>query len=350
MFDKSKVTENLFGLVGFDNPATPYDIVDVDNQEARSGRTATENPFCKIPQLKETQDDVNITDVAFNEFLTKLQKKSISDVVDSVIIDPSYIDRQLLYQNVNNKINTETFLANFVGYRINKSKEKNVAFEITRCILEFEGTGDIELVLFNSAISEPIKSETVTITKKTQTVQLDWKIDNSGDYFQGDFFIGYFTDGLTVKPYERDYQSSNVRSVITHLCFTPISVNGTAGQLFDLDNIDNQSECWGLNPDISVYYDYTDLIIQNERLFAPAIQLQMCINTIQHYIASGRSNRTERISREQLNMLVAQLEGVNDSIEGLKPTVKKEVYSLSKQLKRLVDGYFPKGFILNSRL
>src|SRR6056297_1894111 len=109
MFNKTKVTDKLFGLVGLENPTDPdYSVLDTENLETRSGRTATENPYCKIKYLKESQDDYNISDIDFNKYLKKLQKKSIADVVDRVLTEPAYIDRQLLYQFPNNKVNTET--------------------------------------------------------------------------------------------------------------------------------------------------------------------------------------------------------------------------------------------------
>jgi hypothetical protein len=351
MFNKAKVTEKLFGLVGLQNPIDPeYAIVDTDNQLSRSGRMATENPYCKIKYLKETQDDYDTTPEQFNDYLKGLQNKAITDVVDKVLVEPSYIDRQLLYQYPNNKLAGETLPAGFVGYRIQKSIDKNVAFEITRCFLEFFGTGEITLMLFSTASKTPIFEEDITITDSNQVVDLNWRIDNTNGYFQGDFYLGYFTDGLTVTPIKRDYQLSNVRSVITHLHFTPMAAtNAVNGELFDLDDVQNTSECYGLNPDVTVFNDYTDLIIQNEMLFAPAIQLQFIINCIQVYIASSRSNRTERLSQEQLSMIIAQLEGVQGQMTGLIPTLRKELTSLDSQLKRIVKGYFSQGFEMNYR-
>lgn len=352
MFNKTKVASKLFGLVGLQNPADPeYTIVDVDNQEARSGRTATENPYCKIKYLKETQDDYDTTPEQFNEYLKGLQNKAITDVVDHVLVESSYIDRQLLYQYPNNKIVPETLPDGFVGYRIQKSIDKNVAFEITRCFFEFFGTGAVTLMLFNTSNSSPIFEQEVVITGSNQIVNLNWRVDNTDGYFQGDFYLGYFTSALTVQPIDRDYELAGKQSIITHLHFTPIEVTSIAavGELFDLDNVKNTSGCYGLNPDITVFYDYTDLVIQNEMLFAQAIQLQFIINCIQAYISSSRSNRTERLSQDQLSLIIAQLEGVQGQVTGLIPTLRKELAALDKQLKRIVKGYFSQGFEMNYR-
>lgn len=351
MFDKTKVTNSLVGLVGCQNPANPaYAVLDADNTASRSGRFATENPYFKIEYLKETQDYKEASDVDFNTFLLGLQKTAIAEVMDKVLVTPDYVDRQLLYQFSNNKTATDTLPGtSFVGYRIQKSSEKNVAFELSRILLEFEGTGDIELLLFNSAVKEPIFSKTVSITKTQQIEPLGWRIDDTGDSFQGEWYLGYLTDALTVTPIKRDYQNSNCKSVITHLCYENIQVdNVTVNELFDLNNIDGASECWGLNPDTIVFNDYTDLVTQHEALFAPAIQLQMIVNGIQHYIASLRSNRTQRISEDQLNFIIAQLEGVPERITGIIPTLHKEVRSLNTQIEKLIKGMFSTGFELNT--
>jgi len=351
MFDKAKVTNSFSGLVGFKNPSNPaFAIVDIDNQTSRSGRYATENPYCKIESLKETQDYIEASDADFNLFLKELQSKSVSEVMDKVLLDSDYIDRQILYQFANNKVQTEDLITDsFVGYRINKSLEKNVAFELTRIFLEFSGTGDIELLLFNSAVKDPIFSKVVSITKPQQVEILNWRIDDTLDSFQGEWYLGYLTSGLTVLPFKREYQRAGVKSSITHLCFNSVDVkNVTANELFDLDDVNSSSNCWGLNPDVFVFSDYSNLLINSEHIFAPAIQLQIVINAVQIYITSLRSNRTEQISSEQLNFIIAQLEGVPDRIIGLIPTLRKEVESLNTQINRLVNGYYSNGFELNT--
>lgn len=348
MFDKTKIQDSLFGLVGFQNPINPdYAIVDVDNQESRSGRYATEHPWCKIEYLKENQDYIDASDADFNTALQGLQQRSISEVVGRVTTDIDYIDRQVLFQNANNKVNTDALpVSNFVGYRINKDLVKNVAFEVKRIFLEFQGAGTVKLLMFNSAVKEPIFEQEVTISSSQQTQDLNWRIDNTGDYFQGDFYLGYLSDNVAggVLPYERDYQSSNVKSCITHMYWENIKVpNVTTEELFDLDNIDGADECWGLNPDIVVFNDYTDLVIQQEALFANAIQLQMSINSIQSYLYSLRSNRHQRLAEEQFTIVLAQIEGA-EGLTGLRPTLEKEIKRLNQEIKKLKDGMFSDSF------
>lgn len=356
MFNKATIATNLYGLVGFDDPADPtYAIIDSNNTTARSGRKYTDNPYAKIDLFIDNMDYDSASDARKNAELKTLSEQAIIHVCDKVFDKPDYIDRQLLYQFANNKIDTDTLpVDHFVGYRIYTSLEKNIAFKIPRIYLEFEGTGELNLYLFNSAISTPIQTKTVDITSNNQVETLDWIVDYSGTtYYKGEFYIGYLaneaiSNGLT--PIERDYHQAIVKSSITYLYFENIEVPGvTSATLWDLEDIDGAEESWGLNPEVLVYYDYTDLITHNEFLFARAIQLQGQINFLSKIAASTRSNINERLGKDMLNKIMIEIEGIVDTNKiGLKRELLQEITHLRKEVKKLKDGYFANGIILNT--
>jgi len=355
MYNKTQVVSSLYGLVGFENPANPiYQRVSTENQASRSGRFYTDSPYCKIEWFVDNMDYEAADTTQINAELKALSDNAVMRICDKVFDKSDYIDRQLLYQNANNKIHTDNLPAgNFVGYRIQTSLEKNVAFKITRTILEFEGTGDLTLYLFNSAEKEPIQNETVSITSANQSLTLDWVIDYNASYYKGDFYFGYLADeaitaGLT--PIKRDYNAASIKSIITYQCWENIQVPGvTTAELWDLDNIEGTDECWGLNPDITVYEDFTDLVIQNQHLFAKAIEMQGQINFLQKIISSRRSNFNERLSKEVANKLLVEIEGIADTNKiGLKRELRAELGTLRKEIERLQLGYYPGDFILNT--
>lgn len=350
MVDKVKIANSLYGLVGLDNPTNPsYVIVDAENQESRSGLKATDNSHVKIEFLKDTYDYVDVSDSDFNAYLKKLQTKSILDVVNKVQIKPSYIDRQLLYKYTNNKVNTIDLNANsFVGYHIIKSGYNNIAFNITQVYLEFEGTGDVEIVLFNSSIKTPIYSKVVSVTSSNQLEPLNWVVDNTQGSYEGEFYLGYFTNSTTLKPYKRDYQRSDIVSVIKQLCVNQVEFSNVVdGELFDLTTKNGASQGIGCNFDITTYKDYTDLFIQNEQLFAEAINKQFIINCIETYLTSLRSNRVELISSDMMNRLIAVVEGVEGKMQGLKPTLDGILVTLNSDINKLINGYFITGLKIN---
>lgn len=354
MFNRTKAITKLFGEVGWKQPINPeYFILDSENLESRSGRKFTDNRFVKVEILQDTSDYKDATQEEFNQDLKDLQNESITSVLDQVFGNPEYIDRQLLYQFPNNKIDTDNLPSGFVGYRIYQSLDKTQAFEITRDLLEFDGNGTITLAIYNSSKKEPLFTKEVTITSTQQEVELNWRLDNTTQFYKGEYYYGYLTNGVSIKPIKRDYENANYMSVITGLKFENIQVIYTpeTNEIFNLNDINEVSECWGLNPDVTVYDDYTDIITQNSFLFATAIQLQGQIKALEQYLSSIRSNRNERIAEEFENKIVIELDGLHsDNITkiGIKQLLVKEISRAQEEIKKLKDGYFTNGYLLNT--
>jgi hypothetical protein len=112
---------------------------------------------------------------------------------------------------------------------------------------------------------------------------------------------------------------------------------------FDLNGFSPYNLYNGVNPDITVYEDYTDLIVQNEKLFARAIQLDCQINLLSESVASLRSNRNERVSSIYTAQIMAQIEGEtgegNVKVKGLRPQFYGAIGSIKKELDKLKQGY-----------
>ncbi|MCH6575171.1 MAG: hypothetical protein IH795_08205, partial [Bacteroidetes bacterium] len=264
MFEAPIVTTGLLGLVGYRQPFDPaFPVLNAANLTTRSGLIANDNAFAKLQYLLDAQDFSGINEAEFNTFLENRQKQSIINVCNAVFSGSSYIDKQILYKNALNKIDTETLPDGFVGFEIKVSGKKNVAFKIKRVLLDFEGSGSIELLLFNTSQKAAIFAKTIAITSDHQAEQLDLIVDNSGDIYKGDYYFGYLSNfaGIgTLKPFKRDYELSDVLSIITYLNvergFFPEQSTDVLG---DLDNWTTIEIVNGLNPDITVYFDYTEL-------------------------------------------------------------------------------------------
>lgn len=346
MFQVDKIKSNLYGIVGFKQPFDPtYSIVDADNQVSRSGYFASDNPYIKINLLKDTQDYKDISDEDFNIYLKNIQENSIVSVCNNVFNQFDYLDRNLLYKNAHNKVNQSVLSDGFVGYKICVSSEKNIAFKITRVLLDFATTGDFTLLLFNTNKSEPIQSKDITISEKQQEVVLNWVVDNSDVTYKGDYYLGYIKSDTTPIAYKRDYNNSSRMSYFSNLSFDKVQVKGhSTALLFDLTLEEGLSEDIGLNPDITVYEDYTSIIIQNEFLLSKAIQLDMMISVLREYSYSIRSNGGERKADELSNRILAEIEGQTGSdvltITGLRPTLIGEITQIGKELRKLNIGYF----------
>lgn len=350
MFDVAKIQTALNGVVGFRQPDNPdYQIVDAANQASRSGRFVTDNPYAKIEFLKDNMDYKDLSDAEFNTKLQQIQTSAISEVCGMVFSETDFIDRQVLFKNAHNKINTIDLPDGLVCYKLCVDATKNVAFEITRVLLDFEGAGDIRIMLFNSAKTDPIFFEDVTITSNHQEVKLNWKVDNSGDTYKGEYYLGYLSndpDLGTLKPYDRDYNNADIMSCITHMNVRRLYFPGvTLEELPDLETDEGLSDSIGINPDITVYEDYTDLIIQNEIILQRAIYFQMVIKTYNIYMASFRSNSNERDVKLLLLRIQQAINGQNVEgavrIIGLREMLLGEVKKAKKEIEKIRAGYFP---------
>lgn len=350
MFNKVKIETGLYGIVGLRQPFNPtYQILDADNQVSRSGYFVTDNPFVKVEYVKDSQDFDNITDLQFNAQLKQIQQSAIASVCNAIFNESSYLDRQVLYPFAQNKVNVDTIPDGMICHEIEVAIEKNIAFEISRVMLNFQGAGTLKLMLFNTSESAPIHEKDVVISSSHQSEPLNWVVDNSGDTYKGKYYFGYIvTSGL--KPYKRDYENSDVTSQITGLNITKVFFNGhTTETLPDLNTEQSTDFTTGLNPDITVYEDYTDMILNNAQLFGYAVYLDFCIKLISMYISSLRSNRNQRLSEGQIVRMMQEIEGQSGlnvvKITGLRSLLNGELSRLTKEIQSIKEGYF--GGIIN---
>lgn len=346
MIDVNKISTKLYGLVGFRQPFnTAYAKLDTDNQTSRSGLFVTDNEFCKIEYIYDSQDYKDVSDANFNLYLKRKQKESIISVCNAVFDNAKFRERNLFFRNAQNKVNTETLNNNsFVGYRIVPECENNLGILIKRVILNFQGTDTITLYCYSTEQKEALFTKEVEITSDNQTVDLDWILDNTNNY-GGEYYIGYYyNDALSVLPYKRDYNLSNVRTCFNDFQYYPIEVSSTGTDLFDLTTVNNVSLSNGLNFDITTYDSYTDLILNNEQLFAKAINLDLQISCLSTYLASLRSNANERQSDRTALKILTEIEGQDGEgvirVTGLRGRLFRELSSLKKEIKMLQNGYF----------
>ena len=253
------------------------------------------------------------------------------------------------------KQNLETLPIGFVGYKIEVTSQKNIAFKINRVLCDFDGTGTFNLLLWNTSKKEVLFTKEIEITTDHQEVVLDWVLDNSSSTYKGDYYIGYINNNLDVQPFKREFNNASVMTKFNDLCIENVYVsNHLTETLFDLKTIQGLSQHDGLNLDISVYEDFTDFVINNKNLFAKAVCLDMVIQCMQMYLSSLRSNRNQMISEQLYEKVIAELEGTSpDSIirvKGMKPQLIGEISSIRKEIQKMKKGFFKSGQILVSTL
>lgn len=356
MIKTTKISEALLGIVGFRQPYNPkYAIIDEDNEASTSGYFVNDNPYAKVEFIKDNQDYLEISDEDFNQQLKDMQKASISSVCNQVFSDFDFIDRNLLFKNASNKAATEEIPLGFVGYKIEVSDDKNMAFCINRIIADFAGTGFIKMLMWNTAKRTAIFTKEVEIESDHQEIVLNWELDNSDSTYKGDYYIGYIADNLDVEPFKREFNNANVMTKFKNLCIEKVLVVGhTSESLFDLNEVAGLSQDIGLNLDITVYEDFTDLVINNRNLFAKAVNTHMVIQCMQLYISTLRSNRNQMLSEQLYEKVIAELEGTAPEsvirVKGMKPQLIGEITSIRKEILKLKKGFFKTGQILSTTM
>ncbi|MGR3221309.1 MAG: hypothetical protein ACUZ8H_16050 [Candidatus Anammoxibacter sp.] len=348
MLNVSKLYTGMYGIVGIRQPLNPdYAVIDSANQATSSGYYATDNEFVKVEYIKDGQDLESLTDPQFNAYLKDKQQESILNVGNMVFNNVDYIDRNLYYRYAQNKTDTITLPIGFVGYKLEIDSKKNVAISIKRVLLDFDLTGSIKLLLWNTGKKEVIESKVINITTDHQEEVLDWVIDNTDGTYKGDFYIGYNTTGVVPKPFARAYNNSSVPSVFTYLNITPLQITGHNTELlFDLTLEEGMSDATGLNFDFTVYEDFTDQMINNKNLFANAIKMDFQISLLSISLASLRSNRNERMSEAMTGKILAEIEGAdNGTIKkvGLRTLLTRNIGMIRKEIEKLQKGYVGLG-------
>lgn len=357
MFVADKVRQGSEGLVGIRQPFDPdYAIFDPLSQTSKSGYYIDDVSMFKASFFVDAVCPANANQQQVNELFQRLVTDSVVNVANNVFIGTDFVDRQVQYAYANTFQVLENQLPNgFVGQRFIPSRMKDVAFSLNTVYLQFEGDGDLELLLFNSNEIEPIQRKTITISpsKKTYKLPLDWLCDNT-EYYKGEWYVGYIFDGSIV-PYRKQFENANVRNQIKELYYEEVIVSGhMTDTLFDLAQVGQSGNiASGLNFDVTVYEDKTDFILQNLRLFGRAVQLSMAIKVFNEIITSDRSNEKQRRAAESAKTLMVTLKGLKGQgirEEGLEVALVKEIEQLRKQVERMQKSFWGKGQILVNTL
>jgi hypothetical protein len=365
MFEVTKIQDSLEKLVGIRQPANP-DLtvnVDSDNKISESGLFLDDIPPFNFEAIYNSQDYVGINSLDqsldFNTYLRNIKRSSIANVVTQVFDKPSFIDRSLLFINESPRLNSETFPSEikYYGYEIEVSNTKNIGFKITRANFQFDfdpSTLNVNVYLFNSNVNAPLFSKQVTLTSNNVWDNLDFTVDSTLNDYKGSYFLlVQIPTGERLQPWKRDFEDGNFENNVKELEIERVLFNDTLDVLrFNSYPEIETSQNVGINLDITVFNDYTDLIIQNKFLFSKVVQLQTVVTLMMKVATSMRSNRDERQSKELTAMIMTYVNGVNANgdfnMKGLNKSIPFEIESLRKEIASIRDGYFGDGVMVDT--
>lgn len=337
MIRYDKIKASLFGGVGWRQPTlSGYDIVDSDNQQSDSGLFFQDaSSFCTIQNVKDSQQDVDVSDAQFNDYLKSLQESCIVEACNKITANESD-----LVQSVNlypyEKAFNETLekRGRFVGFEFGQPRCLSMIGRIPWIELSFNEDVVFDIHLFNSNRKDPIETKSVTASANESVIfDLGYFIGDNDQFKGGNFYLGYFEDDLgTAKAIKKDYDLSNFQVSTKLFDVNPISldVNGTQ---IDVRNPISESDTFGLNIGVDIYNDYTELIIRNKNMFWNAISYQMSEKVLSVLFTSVRSNRTQRNLKLDAGDVLFDLHG--DKERGIKG-VKSKLFMAIADIKKMI--------------
>jgi len=345
MYRRAEVIPALFGRVGFREPtqAEYSGVLDSSNKESRSGRYFDGfHAMVTIPNIKEiVNNDVAISNAAFNTSLKELQEDCICSVLDGIFNKPEIIEQRLEFDRCDEQPAVIPNNGRFVGRQIKMARDPRKGVRINAITLFFDGAVTFSLYLFNSTKKAALKTVEVTTAANDQVVirPADWQLNYmDATVKSGVFYIGYFQDDLgTVKAYDEQPVLWNAG-----LCYgsQAMEADRVPGQPdFTRYNPTLSSRTYGLNIEYSTVKDYTEIILQNPQAFDKAIGLQMAAKVVEKVIHSTRSNYMQRLGEQGAARLYNDLNLQMATDEMPYSTGLKN--QLERELKRLHNNFFP---------
>lgn len=342
MIQATVINDIAVGVVGWKQPTlTGSPVVGATNLASSSGLYyQMGSGLCTINNIKEVVDDSAISDANLNTYLSDLSKNALNDVCHAIFSDDDHIDTGLLFKHENKFSETLDNATDFVGFEIDLSKRNDLSLIINSVILELNAIDTVKVLLFNSQVSASYKSQSVTTVANTaKHTSVNWSLNDLE--YGGKFYIGYLRSALTGKAVKRNFQLSNLQTSFSDVCIRPIRVPlWNSETMFDPSTIVYESDTWGMNFNISIYEDYTQIVKSNINRFAKALQLQVCANVVDLISNTVRSNKSERLSKAYA---LLELDGNRNN--EMFPEHKGLLSKLSSEVRKLKSTYHPTGII-----
>lgn len=342
MLDVSRILTNFYQQIGWRQPIEQeFAIVSAANQTSLSGKYFQDySKAIRVENLKNTFPQ-GLSDADFNTRLTeKANEGIVRACYDAISEEKDLLESKSLYHFQNDFSNKITNIANrFVGYEVSLAKQEGIAITLNKLMTQFDGVDTFNIYIYHSSQKAPI--ETISVTTQTDSVKTESttkKLYYQNDtYIGGTFYIGYYQDDLSVQAYDRQFELADIQNCFEWVYINPIKVDSTSGtNIFDINNVENASESWGLNFDISVYNDWTQLILNNKSVMLDAIGYKVAAMLVDDMYYS---NRNSSISKEAKQRLLIELKGVSGAKEfGLEAKTEKEI-------KRAKEVFFPEYLI-----
>lgn len=342
MLDVPRLISNIEQRIGWRQPFdTQNAIVDAFNLTSNSGKFFQDySKAVRIENLRTSWTQLNDAD-----FNAKLKQET-----DEAIVRASYaavngasdlIETKPLFHFENDFLNKVPNVTDkFVGFELQLKKKEGVAIKLNKIMSQFDGIiSPLKLYIYHSTQKDAIF--TVDITTQIDSVKTqnnDTTLYYQNDlYVGGTFYIGYYQNDLgSTQAYNREFERADIQNRYECISMRSISVINSGIQLFDVNDIVNESETWGLNFDISVYKDWTQLIIDNISVIEDLLGYQTVAMFINSMLYNNRNNDFQKSNERRFLIELKGLDGAKEL--GIETKLEKE-------LERVQQVFFPRHLI-----
>jgi len=347
-FDINTILPLLRKRIGF-REESGFTIID-DLKQSLSGRYFQSfHPAVTLQNIKETMNVPPADDGEFNDYLAILEDDAIAAMLNAVFNKPQLIESGLLFKRyAESNLQTTPNAGKAVGYRL-KLSQKPCSLQINSVAFRFTKDATLTLYLFCDSKAEPLFQKSFSVTGNDETVvdliDDNWIINsNSAAYKDRNFYLVYFQDDLVNADPSLTSEAINVQVECfneTYMyCANGVEMEATGSETFDKANRGYSYKTYGMLPEISVYRDFTPQIKAQAHIFDEAIGKQLAVKVIEQVLASTASNLTQRITKEQLNGWMADLNIARPTEE--RPFMPGLKSQYEKELKRLNETFFEK--------
>lgn len=319
----------------------------------------------------------------FSQKVDALVRSSISKVISTMFVQKkldgitkSIFENVQIFDGAGSMLDKEIKTGRFVGFQIIVEDHRDLTTVLKRIGTQFtQANPGFKLYVFHSSQEAPIKVFDLVLAKANS---FEWSklIDANDDFFLrylsdnyapgGAFYIGYYETTLVGQAINRGYDFATVPAYCgscnnnyrfysawsPYMRVIPMEVAAAdivgklpadpgGPKLWDITKIGYQyTRNFGLNLDITVRCDVTDLICTEKHLFVQPILKQVTVDVLTELAYSTRNNV---ISKEVKAAAIHALSNGDNFTPGAQRRLEKIIGALSFDLSDLNDSCLPEG-------
>lgn len=312
IYDINILKTNIADVVGWQTPLlSDYDILDSGVTVSESGLYFEDfHPICQIDNLKNVAPELDDND--FSTWLVRERESAIAKMLITTFqaYKPQVKSIIAYYNMYDLSVNIDDTIGNtgaWVGYRFQLTGN-NTRLKINRVLADFDEDDTITLQLFHSSQKAAIKTFDID-TNKNEEIKLDltdWNLTyNLTNSIGGYWYIGYNQNAISSQAIDRNQKIKHLH----HAKIKSVISDSYTGSDIPTD-LQDSPYTHGLNFEIIVESDLSQLFIDNRLDFANAIGYQFAYNMLEKALYSSRTNEIERFNKQQL---LIELKGTDEN-------------------------------------